>query len=105
MIPSGNPAIAAALISKKRKKIIAAFRVAGATSSSTAKTLAEIGLQESALLHIQKWRGIILKVAADRFYLDEVAEQRRRTLVIKLLLATTILVTVLVIYQWSKYQG
>jgi hypothetical protein len=101
MIPSSSPGLAAIIVSKKRKKIIAAFRSAGATSAPTAKSLTELGLHQSLLLHIQRWRGIILPAGNERFYLDEQAEKRRHAFVIKLLAVSVIAVLVIAAFTYS----
>jgi hypothetical protein len=101
MIPNSNPALTAVLISKKRKRIIAAFRTAGAISAPTAKSLTELGLHQSLLLRIQQWRGIILPVGGERFYLDEQAEKRRHAFVIKVLAACAIALLVIAAFAYS----
>ncbi len=64
----------AAVVAKKRKRIIQAFANAGATSPDTAKTLDELGLSGSPVLHIQKQRGVLVQVEGHRYYLDEERE-------------------------------
>ena len=61
----------AEVIAIKRRRIIRAFREAGATSPGSAKTLDEIGLHHSLLVHVQKLRRVLIEVEAGRFYLDE----------------------------------
>ena len=66
----------AAIISKKRRHIINAFRKAGATSAENAKPIKELGLSQSLLLHIQKLRGVLVEVPPNRYYLDEIRERK-----------------------------
>jgi len=70
------PTFTQVIISRKRRRIINAFRKVGATSSKSAKSLGEIDLSKSVLLEIQKLRGIIVKVEQNRFYLDERQETK-----------------------------
>lgn len=74
MVPSFAPVI----ISKKRRRIIKAFRNAGATSSGNAKSIEEVGLPKSVVLEIQKLRGIIVSAGKNSFYLNEEREREVR---------------------------
>lgn len=98
MVPSFAPVI----ISKKRRRIINAFREAGAVSSESAKPLEEIGLSKSVLLEIQKLRGVIVKVEQNRFYLDEMrgkkVEHFRRILAV-------VLVVLVALIAWYFNKG
>jgi len=71
--PVAGP-FAAIIVSKKRKRIIAAFRDAEATSPDRAKTLDDLGLSKSGLLEIQRLRGVIVEVGEGRYYVDEARE-------------------------------
>jgi len=89
------PSIAAVIISKKRRLIISAFEDAGATSPESAKLLEDIGLSRSVLLDVQKLRGILVEVAPNCFYLDEVREReaaRFRRMLVVVLLALIVIV-------------
>ena len=90
----------AAIISKKRRRIISAFRNAGATSSESARSLEDVGLSKSVLLEIQKLRGVLVEVAPNRFYLDEIREREvarfRRTL-----LAALVVFVIVVAWYFS----
>ena len=73
----------AAAIAIKRKRIIKAFRDAGATSFEQAKTPEELGIRNSLLLKLQINKGVLVKAGQDRLYLDEerelaLAQVRRR---------------------------
>ncbi|HEX9972969.1 MAG TPA: hypothetical protein VGD14_12940 [bacterium] len=90
----------AAIISKKRRRIINAFRQIGATSSESARSLEDVGLSKSVLLEIQKLRGVLVEVAPNRFYLDEIREREvarfRRTL-----LAALVVFVIVVAWYFS----
>lgn len=91
----------AAIISKKRRRIINAFRNAGATSSEKARSLDDVGLSKSVLLEIQKLRGVLVEVASNRFYLDE----RRETEVARfrlILLSALVVLVILVTWYFSR---
>ena len=75
----------AAIIGKKRRKIIEAFRLAAATTPNNAKTLAELGLSDSNLFKMQIIRKAIVPNQEDRYYLDErrmIEIQRQRRIII-----------------------
>ena len=69
------PPFAAIILSKKRRRIISAFREAGATSSENTKSLEDIGLSKSVILEMKRLRGVLVKVEQNRFYLDEMRER------------------------------
>jgi hypothetical protein len=96
------PTFAPVIISKKRRRIINAFREAGATSSESAKSLEDISLSKSVLLEIHKLRGVIVKVEQNRFYLDEMQERKverfRRILAL-------VLVALIALIAWYFNKG
>lgn len=59
----------------KQKRILAAFRAAGATDASRAKTLAELGLEEGHVLRILLGHEVLRDAGERRFWLDEAAAQ------------------------------
>ena len=81
---SNGGAVAAAAVAAKRKRIYNVFRQGNAVTASGAKTLREIGLAESPMFHMLVRRKEIVKVDADRYYLDEeaVASARKRRIMI-----------------------
>lgn len=87
----------AAIVAKKRRRVIRAFAQAGATSPETAKTLEELGVHDSLILQVQKMRGVIVPVDGERFYLDEARElevaRKRRAIVL-------IAVAVILVLAW-----
>jgi len=89
------PSLAPIIISKKRRRIINAFRANGATSAESARSLGELGLSDSILLEIQKLRGILVEAEPNRFYLDELQERKavrfRRILVVALIVLAVII--------------
>jgi|CXWL01.1.fsa_nt_gi hypothetical protein len=74
MIPAGLGPIGPAIIARKRRQLIAAFRSNGATSPATARTLEELGLGHGMLVRIQEHRHVLVDVGEGRFYLDEARE-------------------------------
>lgn len=86
--------VTAVIISKKRRRIIRAFRKAKALSAESAMSLDEIGLSKNIILEIQKFGGVLVEVAQNRFYLDEKQEQEisrfRRILVLTLIVLVTL---------------
>ena len=103
--PPGIAPIAAAAVVKKRKKIIRAFRDAGATSSETSKTLAEVGLSRSVLLEIQKLRGVLVEPSEGRYYLDEAREKVVNRFRKVLVACFAVLCTALVLLGWWLSTG
>ncbi|MEI2719993.1 MAG: hypothetical protein V9E87_07600 [Gemmatimonadales bacterium] len=74
MIPSGLGPIGPAIIARKRRHLIAAFRGQGATSPASARTLDELGLGHGMLVRIQEHRHVLVDAGEGRFYLDEARE-------------------------------
>lgn len=74
MIPPGLGPIGPAIIARKRRHLIAAFRTHGATSPATARTLEELGLGHGTLVRIQEHRHVLVDAGNGRFYLDEARE-------------------------------
>ncbi len=97
---TGSGAVAAGAVARKRRKIIRAFREHGATSPETARSLTEVGLSEGLLVHIMKFKHLIVNVGGDRFYLDtarEQASERTRRVVIAVV---AFVVVVIVVVLW-----
>ncbi|MBK9550537.1 MAG: hypothetical protein IPO52_15920 [Gemmatimonadetes bacterium] len=74
MIPAGLGPVGPALIARKRRQLIAAFRSHGATSPTTARTLEELGLGHGMLVRIQEHRHVLVDAGGGRYYLDEARE-------------------------------
>lgn len=92
--------IGAIIASKNRRKIISAFKKAGAVSPENAKTLEVIGLSESVMFKIQKMRGIIVESDAKRFYLDEIQEAKSRR--IRLLILSVGIIVIMILFFISN---
>ena len=88
--------VPAVIVSKKRRRIIRAFRKAKALSAESAMSLDEIGLSKNLILEIQKLGGVIVKVGQDRYYLDENREAEitrfRRVFVLALVVVVSIII-------------
>jgi hypothetical protein len=104
-VPAAAAPIAAAVISKKRRQIIRAFRDAGATSPESSKTLEEAGLRAGMLVEIQKLRGVLVESSENRFFLDE--ERERQVTRFRRYLAASIAAVsvVLVLVAWWLSSG
>jgi hypothetical protein len=95
-------AVPAAVVAKKRKEIIRAFRDSGATHRDAARTLQGVGLPPSLLAEVLKLRHVLVEVSDGRFYLDTHREEetaRQRKLVAALL---ALVVVVVLVVLWRK---
>ncbi|HPR63352.1 MAG TPA: hypothetical protein PK014_03955 [Thermoanaerobaculia bacterium] len=101
MIPSTSFApVAAAVISRKRKKMIKVFRSVGALSPESARTLAEIGVTKSPLFEMLRHRGVFVELQEGRFYLDEARELETRQFRMYLVTGIALLCVILVFIGW-----
>lgn len=66
--------VPAFLIARKRRKIIEAFRTAGADRPEKAVTLDSIGLKKSNLVRLMTLKGALVEVGPGQLYLDESRE-------------------------------
>ena len=81
---------AAAVIAIRRKRLVHAFREAGATEASRAVTLEQLGQRRSWIFDQMAGHGVFLAVAggSDRYFMNEAAAEaflaarRRRALII-----------------------
>jgi len=71
MAPTPAPAIVAAIVARKRRKIFEAFRRASAVSPGSGKKLNELGITDSNQFRIQLKREVIVQLPGDKYYLDE----------------------------------
>ena len=69
---------AAAAIVLKERKIVDAFRRSGVTSPAEARSLAELALYESWVVHRLMDRAILRQAEPGKYYLDEDAWQAFR---------------------------
>ncbi|MFL5497542.1 MAG: hypothetical protein ACJ8AB_02770 [Gemmatimonadaceae bacterium] len=100
----GAPAIAA-ILARREREVVDAFRAAGATSPATAQPFTAIGLGESIAMKRLRNRAVIREAAPSIYYLDEevwaaVRRTRRRLATVMLsVLALLLLGVVLGIIQ------
>ncbi|MFL5464460.1 MAG: hypothetical protein ACJ77T_13380 [Gemmatimonadaceae bacterium] len=100
----GAPAIAA-ILARREREVVDAFRAAGATSPATAQPFTAIGLGESIAIKRLRNRAVIREAAPSIYYLDEevwaaVRRTRRRLATVMLsVLALLLLGVVLGIIQ------
>ncbi|MFL5468418.1 MAG: hypothetical protein ACJ8AE_01325 [Gemmatimonadaceae bacterium] len=100
----GAPAIAA-ILARREREVVDAFRAAGATSPATAQPFTAIGLGASIAIKRLRNRAVIREAAPSIYYLDEevwaaVRRTRRRLATVMLsVLALLLLGVVLGIIQ------
>jgi hypothetical protein len=90
------PAIAA-VIRRREREVVDDFRRAGATSPTTAKSLAEVGLEESWPVRRLQRRAVIREPQPGIFYLDEevwAAVRRTRRRVALVFLAVLLIIVI-----------
>lgn len=63
--------VAIAVLLRKEREIVAAFRAAGAAAPDAAVTLTALGVHDGVALRRLRQRAIIREAGTDRFYLDE----------------------------------
>ena len=64
IVPHAHPAI-------ERRRILRAFRSAGAIAPDRARSLSRLGLEDGLLLRRFRDNGIVREVKAGEYYLDE----------------------------------
>lgn len=94
----GAPAIAA-VIRRKEREVVDDFRRGGATSPTTAKSLAELGLEDSWPVRRLQKRAVIREPQPGIMYLDEevwsaVRRTRRSTAIVVLVILLLLVVGV-----------
>jgi hypothetical protein len=82
---------AIAILIKKENEIAAHFRVAGATSSETAQSLVDLGLDDSVRFKRLASRGVLREASAGRYFLDEAAWEARARLRTRMVIAAAII--------------
>ena len=100
LLPPAVSAFAAIAISKKRRRILRAFRDAEATSTTRARRLEDIGLSPSLLVEIQKLRGVLIEAEDGHYFLDETREAEVDGLRKKLAVAIVVVVLVGAVAAW-----
>jgi hypothetical protein len=90
-------AAAIAIMRRREREVVDDFRVAGATSPTTAKSYTAIGLGRSLAVHRLHDRAVIRESAPGTWYLDEevwTAVRRTRRRVATVMLAIVVIVFV-----------
>jgi hypothetical protein len=92
----GAPAIAA-VIRRKEREVVDDFRRGGATSPTTAKSLAELGLEDSWPVRRLQKRAVIREPQPGIMYLDEevwaaVRRSRRSAAIVFIVILTLLLI-------------
>ncbi len=95
LVPMNTGAVTAAVVARKRKAIIAAFREVGATHPDAARTLQEVGLPPTLLTEVLKLRHVLVEVDGGRFYLD--TEREEETARTRAVIATALIIALLVV--------
>jgi len=89
---------AAAVIIRRRKRLVRRFAEEGALSSDQAIPFAKVGMRRSWIFEQMVSRGVFVAVGEDRYYMNErVAEQFLEAQRRRVLLGTLILFVVFVI--------
>ena len=91
--------VIAAVIRRKEREVVDDFRRAGATSPTTAKSLAEVGLEESWPVRRLQRRAVIREPQPGIMYLDEevwaaVRQTRRRVALVFLVVVLVLVIGV-----------
>lgn len=92
---------AAAIIIRKEKEIVRAFRSAGATTAAKSASTSELGVHERMPFRILRWREVIRETTPGRYYLDEAAWARmskRRKQMLVVAIAFVVLAGAMVYY-------
>ena len=92
----GAPAIAA-VIRRREREVVDDFRRAGATSPTTAKSLADLGLSDSWPVHRLHRRAVIREPEPGVMYLDEEVWTAVRKTRQRMILVFVVVVSILVI--------
>lgn len=101
VLPMSTGAVPAAVVARKRKAIIAAFREAGATHPDAARTLEDVGLPPTLLSEVLRLRNVLVEVDEGRFYLDTQREEEtaRTRGVVAAVLVVALLVVLFVLWR------
>jgi len=101
ILPTNVAAVPAAVVAKKRREIIQAFRDAGATHPDAARTLQGVGLPPSLLAEVLRLRHVLVEVSDGRFYLDTQREEEttRQRRVVAMLFVLAVAVILFVVWR------
>jgi uncharacterized membrane-anchored protein len=92
----------------KQNQYMRAFRKAGSTNPGRARTLAALGLRETAIFRRMVEKGVFVSTGSDAYYLnpdaaeDFVAARRKRALLV--LAAALIIMLLLWIFQGKLFR-
>lgn len=98
-------AVLAAVIHRKELDVLEAFRSAGATSPASARSLEDIGLDDTWPVHRLHNRAVVRESGAGLYYLDEevwaaLHRTRRRVVLALVVVLLAVLVTTGVFASW-----
>lgn len=90
---------AAAVVARREKRVVAAFRAAGATSPGAARMPGELGVLDSRIVARLQERAVLRPTAPGAYYLDEpsweaLQRMRQRIALVILCVALAILAVV-----------
>ena len=94
---------AGAIIAGKQNRYMRRFQDAGATDSSSAKTLEELGCQHSFVFSRLVKQGVLVEVSSSRYYIDSAkakAFRSRRRIVA--LVTVGVAVIILLVLFWIR---
>ncbi len=100
MVTGPSAPMVADVMAKKWRNFFEAFRASSATSPTASKTLSELRITDSNLLHIQVRRKVIVQMPDNKYYLDEVrlkqiSRLRNRLAIIPLVVIVIVLLVLL----------
>ena len=88
--------VGAVVAQKRRKRIVARFRDAGATSATSATTLAALTLRDDHALKSLVRQNVLCRVGEDRLYLDEALWESHQSQHLRLALIITVIALLVV---------
>jgi len=77
-IGGAAPAIAAAAVNLRRRRILGKFRALGALSADSARSREDLGTRRSLIFRRMEKLGVLIDRGDEHYYLDENAEERER---------------------------
>jgi hypothetical protein len=82
----------------ERRRILKAFRSAGALAPERARTLERLGLKHGSFIRNFRAQRIVREVKTGEFYLDEDALREHQSMMLKWLAVPLVLVLMMLIY-------
>lgn len=99
-----SAAVVAAALIRKERELVEHFKQAGAVSSSSARSLTDLGVQERVAWPRLVRSGVIREGAPGTYYLEESAwvalGQRRRRVAFIAVISSVVVVAALLIVMW-----